>query len=90
MHIMVPRTVQYEQVGPRRYLILHESNYNSYMPCIRNQMIQDGYEYYNVESLGGGFYKYMYVKRDVLPKPIVWDWRILIYHSLAMKDIPTA
>lgn len=67
MHIMVPKTVQYEQVGPRRYLILHESNYKSDMPAIRKQMIQDGYEYSNVESLGGGYFRYQYVKWNKLP-----------------------
>lgn len=61
------------QDGPnKRYVTMAEHLYSTLMPAIRKKMIHDGYEYYNVEALDdcGHFYKYLYVKRDIQPKPL--------------------
>ena len=49
----------------RRYVDMAEELYETLMPAIRKKMVQDGYEYFNVECIQtepSYVYRYLYVK----------------------------
>lgn len=56
----------------RRYVDMAEHLYSSLMPAIRKKMVQDGYEFYNVQVLDpeSVTYRYLYVKSSTRPKPV--------------------